>query len=95
MTMQTIQVQFTGADAPAVMTIAQAAQNARLYRISAKALRKSGHVDGAKRMERNARAAERAIVKAADALIAHEYSLTDGPQRDAVCAASPYAWKRG
>jgi hypothetical protein len=78
--MQTLSIQFDGTDRPAVMSITQAAQNARLYRISAKALRKSGHVDGAKRMERNARAAERAIVKAADAII-------DDPETSIIFAA--------
>lgn len=64
--------------------IFRAAQDARMYRITARELRREArnadydsypqrradYLARAHRMERNARAAERAIVKAADAIIA-------------------------
>jgi hypothetical protein len=51
------------------MHVYRAAQNARMYRIAARDLRKAGMVDKARRMERNARACERAILKLADSII--------------------------
>lgn len=66
---QTITVQYIGAELSAEQSIEHAAKNARMYRIAARDLRKCGNTAGARRMEAQARAAERAIVRAADAIL--------------------------
>ncbi len=51
------------------VTIERAAKDARMYRYAAKDCRRMGMLSQARRMERNARIAERAIVQAANDII--------------------------